>query len=447
MESAEAARSGQLGPAGQAAPDLRVDLLVVGAGPAGLSGAIAAAQEGGRVLVVDEQPVPGGRLPLQVHEEKGGWWKGKEIAQGLRARAEAAGVTFRLGTSVWGLYPVQDAGMQVGWHVGIQTGAAPAQLIAARSVLLATGATQNPVALPGWTLPGVVTAGAVQALVNQHGIKPGSQAVVVGSDPLTLLAARTLTWAGVQVVGIVLPPPGPLSGRLAEPASALSELARHSAAASGVAARVGGYLTRGATGARLAARFYPRGGLRVWGVPLQLRRAALAIEGSESVAAVVLAELSADGRVVPGSEEQVPVDLVVTGAGLSPLVELAAQVGCRLLYVESLGGWVPLAGPNQETEAVCLFVAGSMTGVEGARVAMAQGQLAGLAAALHLGLLDSRASTRLDQARAAVTRARNHASIAFFAQPAAGRATVAAEWAARQPSPGGYRTFSQRLQV
>lgn len=404
-------------------PAEQFDLVVVGGGPAGLNGAIAAARCGARVAVIDEQPQPGGRLHGQVHEEGKGWWKGPEIAARLVEEAVAAGVTIRSGTSVWGLYPQ--------WEVGVQRGGEPVELLQASCVLLATGACQIPLALPGWTLPGVMTAGATHLLVNQYGVRPGRRALVIGTDPLSIMTARFLTWVGTEVLAIVLPPPGPLSGPLAHPVSVLAELTRHAAASPGWVTRLLGRLLGGAgeAGARLAARFYPRAGVPVWNVPLQIRRAALAIEGRGRVEAVTLVDLTWDGRVVPGSQERVEVDLVSTGAGLSPLAELAAQAGCRLVFEEALGGWVPLHGPDLETELDGLFVAGSITGVEGAGVAIAQGRLAGLSIARRLGLMPAPdAGPALERARAAVATARANAPIQFYRDPGAARARLELRW-------------------
>lgn len=399
------------------------DLVVIGGGPAGLSAATAAARLGCRTLVVDEQVAPGGKLHCQVHEEADGWWKGREIAHRLTGEALAAGVEIRRSTVAWGLFP--------GWEMGIQTGGSPVERVFAPTAILAAGASQVPVALPGWTLPGSITAGGALFFVNQHGLKLGNRAVVVGTDPLSLMAARSLRWSGVDVLAILLPAPGLLSGSAASPAAAMADLGRNSTAAPGLAARMGGRMMKGG-GARLATRIFPKQGIKLWDVPLQLRRAALAIEGGEHVEAVVVADLTADGEVVPGTERRLAVDLVCTGAGLSPLVDLASQVGCELAYVESLGGWLPLHGPNLETSRPGLFVAGSMTGVEGAKVAVAQGRLAGLAAAARLGRLQSGDAERaLADARREVQASRAGARIEFCAHPVEGRAQVAAAWAAR----------------
>ncbi len=409
----------------------KIDLVVVGAGPAGLSAAAEAARLGGRVVVLDEGPHPGGRLRGQFHPRPrgwlggGGWSDGAEAARSLTAKASSAGVEIICGMSVWGVF--------AGWFVGVAPTdpAFKGQPLGyrARAVITATGATQHPLPLPGWTLPGVITAGAAQSLINVHQVLPGRRAVVVGADPLALMVAQLMSAVGVEVWGIVLPPANGLHLAPASPRAAVASLARLSAFAPSLSlnllGRLGGSLNS------LAARLFPSKGLSAGGLRLMLRRAAVRVDGRGRVEAVRLVRIDSRGRMTAGGEVECPVEAVVTSAGLKPLIELAQAASCPLMHLPDLGGWVPLHGPGFETPLPGLFVAGSMIGVEGAAVAQVQGRMAGLSAAAFLGLLSPQAQRQnLAQAEAELRAARREA-LPFLTHAARGRQEMAREWARR----------------
>jgi sarcosine oxidase subunit alpha len=375
------------------------DLAVIGGGPAGLAAAATAARHGVRVVLVDEQPSPGGRLLGQLHEAAGPdgqrrWVKGHEEASRLADEALQSGVQILSGTEVWGIWPQ--------WTVYLNR--VEGGRLLARALVLATGAMQRSILLPNWTLPGVLAVGAVQRLLHIHRVAPGRTAVVVGADPLGVITARQLALAGITVRGIVLSPqdaPG-----AASPEQALRDLACFSdLGPSGLMGMLGRFARPGA-GAAIAARSFPREGVDVGGAPLMLRHAAVGVLGDAAVRAIEVAGLNPDGTA-PARTETWDVDTVVLSGGLMPLCELALVAGCRAAYVRELGGTVPLYGPNLGTTAAGVYVAGSMTGVEAAAVAAAQGRLAGIAAAVGLGALSSaQAASRIAEARDGVAAAR-----------------------------------------
>lgn len=141
-------------------------LIVIGAGPAGLSAAVSAAEQGLPVTVLDEFTEPGGRMPGQYHEEGSqGWWVGKHVSDELITRCGELGVDIRCGVSVHGMEYTTT------WEISTSCG-----LFTADYVLLATGAAEIPVPLDGWTLPGVMSIGAAQVMTNVHYVKPGNAA-------------------------------------------------------------------------------------------------------------------------------------------------------------------------------------------------------------------------------------------------------------------------------
>jgi sarcosine oxidase subunit alpha len=399
-----------------------VDVCVVGAGPAGLAAATYLARHGRAVTVVDESPEPGGRLLGQLHRvgrrndqfHRDGWWDGRRIAATLVEEAVAAGASFLQGSSVWGIYP--------GWQIGV-SGERP-RIIDADQVVLATGASEIPVPIPGWTLPGVMTIGAGQVMATQYRVRPGDTGIVVGINPLSVAISHELSMAGTRVAGIVNIPPGPLVPTGNAPADVIADLARVSHLAPSWPLRIVGRLGTRRWAAALAARLQPPGGLRVWGIPVAPRRAVTAVLGSSQVEGVEVADLTARGEI--RRTREVPVDSVFLAGGLRPLSELAMLAGCQMMAAPELGGTIPLHGPGLETTAPGIHVAGNIVGIESATVAMAQGRLA--AAAIATPEL-------VEEERRNVARARREAALTFLPKMREGRGEVARAWIGSRPSP------------
>jgi NADPH-dependent 2,4-dienoyl-CoA reductase/sulfur reductase-like enzyme len=155
----------------------RYDLIVIGAGPAGLSAATEAAKHGLHPLVLDENEKPGGQLFKQIHKffgskEHKAKIRGFKIGEELLAEAEKYGVEVMLNATVIGLYPEKEITVRIGDEVKHMKGDA---------ILVATGASENMVTFPGWTLPGVIGAGAAQTMMNLHHIKAGEKILMLGT--------------------------------------------------------------------------------------------------------------------------------------------------------------------------------------------------------------------------------------------------------------------------
>lgn len=397
----------------------RADLVVVGAGPAGISAAAEVARLGMSVIVLDEHPTPGGRLLGQLHQLPGhgpdGWWRGAEIAREMVGQARSLGVALLSGVSVWGLRP--------GWEVLVTGADFPA--IQADRVLIATGAVEKPIPLPGWTLPGVITAGAGQVFANVHRVRPGRRALMVGVDPLTITIARELFMAGVEVLGIALPPPGIFAGDAGRPASAVAQLARTAGLAPTWYLRLAGALFAGDRAA-LGAALYPAGGVKIWGIPLMLRQAAVEVLGTDEVTGAILQELTPTGEL-SGRRRELELDLVCVSGGLYPLGELAALAGCTFAVIPELGGRVPLCGDRMATTVPGIYVAGNIMGIEGAQVAAAQGRLAGLCIAADAGRLDGESNLLLF-AREALAQVRRISPMQFHPRLEAGLTRMSLLW-------------------
>ncbi|NGQ97448.1 FAD-dependent oxidoreductase [Brevibacillus sp. SYP-B805] len=389
------------------------DVLIVGAGPAGLSAAATCARHGLSVRVVDEFMKPGGRLLGQLHEEPDGtWWNGIEEARRLYEQAVGLGASVACGVSVY-----DAARGEEGWVVSTTEG-----ILEAPVLLLATGAAETALPLPGWTIPGVMSIGAAQVMTNVHRVRVGERGVIIGVNILAVAIARELQLAGIHVDRMVLPPRNPVTQEAASPYHVMQSLLRVAHLAPSAFIRYGSRLVKSDPLLRLAVRCYPAGGVKMWRMPIHLRTAAVEILGTSKVEGVRLARVSPDGEPLPGTEHDIPADFVCIAGGLHPLAELAAVAGCPFAYLPELGGHVPLHNERMETPLAGLYVAGNITGIESAKVAMAQGAVAGLAIAEHLGRLRDR--TALADAIAHVKRVRRSATIQFHPEIGRGRADV-----------------------
>ena len=401
-----------------------VDVAVIGAGPAGLGAAAGAATAGLRVAVFDEYPVPGGRLLGQLYRDGAGWHVGREAAARLvdEVRSTAA-VDLSMSASVFGLEAAEG-----GWRLH----AAGRGAVDAAAVVVATGATEVPLPLPGWTLPGVLGVGAAQVLTNVWGVRPGERGIVVGLSPLAFAIAQELSWAGVDLGAIVPAAPGPGRSHLASLPDQWQALFGQRGAAPGWTRPGAALLSRPGIRRAVLPRL-PQGGLPVFGTRLRLNVAAEAIEGDDGVTGVRLRRVDGEGRPV-GQSWREPADFVLLAAGLRPIADLFRAAGARTESVAALGGEVPVVGPDGETALPGLFAAGNALGVEGARVAEAQGRRAGLGAAALLG---RRVPEReISQARSAVDAARRAAPFAFQAGVESGHEAVKALWAQEEANTG-----------
>jgi pyruvate/2-oxoglutarate dehydrogenase complex dihydrolipoamide dehydrogenase (E3) component len=254
-----------------------------------------------------------------------------------------------------------------------------ARTVTARRLLLAPGAHDRPVAFPGWTLPGVLTAGGAQTLVKTQRVLPGDRMVFAGSGPLALAFPAQLHGYGAGVALVLEAGPPPRAG----------DVARMLAAAPGNVDLL-----------RDAARYRAR--LLRARIPLRYRRIVVRAEGDGRVEAVTHAAVDAEWRVVAGSEETVAADVLCLGYGFVPSVELLRLAGCAFGYDEDRGGPVATVDAWMRTTVPGVLVAGDGAGVDGSYVAIDEGRLAAIGAAIDLGRIDAEVARR----RAAPVRRR-----------------------------------------
>lgn len=349
------------------------DLLVIGGGPAGLAAARAAASHGLQVVLLDERDKPGGQYFKQRRDEAAGGIPDGQMASGARLIAEVRALGVRIATNavVWGAFKPLEFAVLIGGR--------PVRL-RPRRVVLATGAFERGVPLPGWTLPGVMTTGAAQTMLRASGVLPGRRVLIAGNGPLNFQLAHELSKAGARVVA------------LAEAAPAPGWAALRS---------LGGLLHAPrllAQGARYLASIARSGA--------EIRYATVlsGVEGDGRAQRARLSRIAPDGRITPQDGTAYNVDLVCMGYGLEPANELARLLGCRLQYDAARGTFVVERDADGATSVPGVLVAGDGGGMVGAHAALAQGWLAGCRAARDLGHLPPpavAAETRRQRARLA----------------------------------------------
>jgi NADPH-dependent 2,4-dienoyl-CoA reductase/sulfur reductase-like enzyme len=340
------------------------DLVVIGAGPAGMAAAAVAAEAGVGTVLLDENAGPGGQIyraitstPLKQKNLLGDdYWRGEDLVR----RFQLSGATCRPRCSVWSLRATAD-GVEIG-----TLDAHGAQMIAARHAIVATGAMERPFPIPGWTLPGVMTAGAAQTLLKASGLTPDGEVVIAGSGPLLYLYARQLIAAGAAPKLILDTTP---KGNWARAWRHVPEF--------------------------LASR-YIRKGLGLLAdvrrkVPIIRNVTGLRAEGDDRVREIVWQTSQGEARR--------QVDLLLLHQGVVPTINLWSAAGCisrwndvQACWHADIDAWGQSSEPN-------IFIAGDGAGIGGAEIAAMRGLLAGLQVAHHSGRVS--AASRDQEARAA----------------------------------------------
>ncbi|MEZ6194132.1 MAG: FAD/NAD(P)-binding oxidoreductase [Planctomycetota bacterium] len=310
----------------------RHDVIVIGGGPAGLEAASAAAESGAAVAILDDNPAFGGQIWREDVRE-GADRKRARVAETLRA-LEARGAVLLPGATVFDAEGPTDLRVIQGGTV---------RRLRSDRLILATGARELFLPFPGWTLPGVVGVGGLQALVKSGLEVRGRAVVLAGTGPLLYAVARDLRRRGAEV-------------------RALAEQAP--------AARIARF---GLSLWRQPAKMLE--GLLIYGQPQGLEIAhetwPREARGDATVRSVVL-----EGR---GGRTEVPCDLLAVGFGLVPDTRLARLLGCA-----TARGAVSV-DEDQATSVPGVFAAGEITGVGGVDKAVLEGAVAGLAATDALG--------------------------------------------------------------
>ena len=322
----------------------KYDVIVVGAGPAGLAAAEQISISGCSVMVVDSNASAGGQLIKQIHKFFGSasvcaGVRGTSLSRILYDSNLRKGSMFTFNTSVYAIYPDGDSGYNVFAADGQKT-----LCFKGSAIVLALGASENALAFPGWTKPGVITAGAAQTLANLFRIRFSQRVLMVGAGNVGLIVSYQLMQAGIEVAAVIEALP-----------------------------KIGGYAVHASK-------------IRRAGVPIYTSCTILEALGKEQVEGAIIAELDNNFNPILGSEKRLNVDTICLAVGLSPLVKLVAMVGCKLVKNSNKNEIIPWYDENMMTSKKGIFVAGDLAGVEEASIAMEEGTLVGMAVTNYLGI-------------------------------------------------------------
>ena len=353
---------------------------IVGAGPAGLAAASVLRGHGLDVVIIDEQPRAGGQILRQPPASFSvqNWLTAKlyeRVKSLLGSMDESDDVSWRLGATVLGITstsPWRGAPGRAPVHELWLQRNGTGESLTCDAVLVAAGCYERPLPFPGWTLPGVMGAGAIQAFVKSQQLVPGERFLFAGHHPLQLVVADQLLAAGGTVAGVVFTQPKRDSlGVLRSPV---------------VMAR---YRRQLSETARILLR------LKQSGVPVLFRSSIVRALGEHRVEAAEIAPLDAGGQLGRRDTRRIDCDRIGTCHGFLVSSELARQAGASVQWREHEGGWTVEHDRWFESSVPNLFVAGEITGMAGADAAMEKGRVAGVGMLRALDRIDTGAAERL----------------------------------------------------
>ncbi|XOV78068.1 MAG: FAD-dependent oxidoreductase [Aestuariibacter sp.] len=320
----------------------KYDVAIIGAGPAGLSAATLCANHGANVILFDEQNAVGGQIYRHIehssltHQKLLGpdYQKGKKIAEAFKN----CSATYVPKARVWHI----DDNKEIAYST-----VSKAQTVHAENVILATGAMERPVPFPGWTLPGVMNAGAGQVLFKAHELAPSEDVILAGSGPLLLLLAWQYLQAGIKVQAVLDLTPGENHFQ------AIKHLPK----------------------ALLAFSYLRKGLVYEW----QLKRAGIPFfRNVSNLQACGEQELSSVSFLVKGVRYALNTQHLLVHFGVIPSIQLSQSIGCEHLWDKGQQCWRPKLTESGETNLTGIYIAGDGAGINGAVSAQYSGEIAAL---------------------------------------------------------------------
>lgn len=336
------------------------DVTVIGAGPAGLAAAGEAARGGARTILIDAAAQFGGQYWRHADErvsteDPSGWhhrWKTyTELAAAAQAAIAEGRLTYLPSRHVISAQPGQLFHLSAAPVPELKPAEVAMATIVSKTVVLCPGAYDRQLPVPGWTLPGVMAAGGIQAFIKTQGISPGRRVVLGGTGPFLLSAAASVLQTGAEVVAIC--ESADLTGWVPK----------------GMTAAL--VPSKGIEGAEYVARLLRHR------VPYLRRTAIVNIGGDHRVRAITTARVDRDGAPIQGTEQQIKdVDLVGLGWGFVPQAELVLQLGAETAQ-DTDGSFIGVVDDDQRSSVPGFYLAGEITGVAGATAALVEGRIAG----------------------------------------------------------------------
>jgi len=348
------------------------ELLVVGAGPAGLAAATIAAQQGVATILLDEQAAPGGQIyramtstPILDRKILGeDYWHGESLLEPFKQ----SGAQYLPGATVWAVVQMTVADATQGFEVGYSVGG-EARMLHAKQIVLATGAQERPFPIPGWTLPGVMTAGAAQVLLKSSGLVPGKGTILAGCGPLLYLIAWQYLNAGIKVDALLdTTPPGRLGKALRHAWGFLTSP----------------YLVKGLKLLRevKAQVRIVKGVTALEALPGDAQKGYTQEGNGQNNQALQSVRFTAGGRT-----ETLAATQLLLHQGVIPNINLAQAVGVEQQWNELLLCWEPKVDSWGGTNVLGVSIAGDGGGIAGAWAAEHRGRLSALQVAHQLGKL------------------------------------------------------------
>ena len=327
------------------------DVAIIGAGPAGLGAAATCAEAGLTTVLFDEQASVGGQIyrgitetPLTDRHVLGpSYWKGEALV----AAFLSSGARYVPGATVWSVSRNREIGVSFGGG---------SQIVSARRVIVCTGALERPFPMPGWTLPGVMTAGAAQILLKTSGIAANGRVVLAGCGPLLWLLAWQYLNAGAKIDALL--DTTAVDDRMRALPHALPFL-------------FSGYLGEGL---KLLRR---------------VKRELRVVSGVTEMRAIGSAKVEAVAYRRGGDEQRLETDTLLVHQGVVPNVNLAMAIGVEHRWDDAQLCWNPVLDRDGTSAVEGIALAGDGAGIAGAEAAQWRGVIAGIAAARALGVQSS----------------------------------------------------------
>lgn len=323
------------------------DVIVIGAGPAGCHAALDTGDCGLKVMLIDEGRDAGGQVwrPKSKSIIKAPITANSKDGDLLRERIKTSDIELRFESRVWQIECLDDNC----WRIAV-VGPGAEKTVVAKSLIIATGAQERIIPVPGWTLPGVFGLAGATALFKEHMMVPGRRTIVAGNGPLVFYVASEILRLGGCVAAIAT-----LNNRMDWLKALPAMLLRPTLLLQGFKWILSLYLKR---------------------IPIHWSSGLKSIEGHDRVEGATIIKVDTSWAPKGNREIYVPAESVNYGQGLMPAIEATNLIGAEHYYDEQLGGWVPTIDEYGRTSVRGVYVCGDNAGILGVGAAPIRGKLA-----------------------------------------------------------------------